>query len=178
MNLFDKVRGLLKSSGQGEKIHRLKDIDTREVSLVDHPAIDEPFIEIKSKDGNVEKEPKEEAMDKKDVEAMISTALAPLAEGIQTLTKGLEAINKSVNEGKADLGKIAELHTAVTALKTDFEDFTKESVEVTTKVATRVNEIVDKINAPRSEKIAGGEGSEQGNKGAAKWPSLAKIAVR
>jgi len=178
MNLFDKVRGLLVSKGQGEKIHRLKDIDTREVSLVDHPAIDETFIEVKSKDGIIEKAPKEEAMEKKDVQAMIDAALTPLAEGIATLTKGLEGLTKSVNEGKADIGKIAEMHTAVTALKTDFEEFTKESVEVTTKVATRVNEIVDKINAPRSSKIAGGEGTEANGEKATRWPSLRGIVLR
>lgn len=164
MSVIDKIKG-------NKAIQRLFNIETREVSLVDHPAIDEPFIEVKSAKGR-ENDKEEEAMDKKEVEAMLQAALAPLAEGIKALQAKLEGQEKSVGEQlKANTEAFEK---SISAIKSEISDKHKELVE---EAGKRFEKIENFVTAPRSQKI-NGDGAEgtEGSKGASqlRWPSLAR----
>lgn len=159
-----------------EKIQRLFNIDVREVSLVDRPAINEPFIEVKNKSG-LKNNQEEKVMDEKQVKEAIQTALAPLADSVKTVETRLEAQEKALTESAESVKSLIETSkeegskTVTEGLKA-LQEKLDEVVGDTVKRFERVEKIVAK---PSSQKIAGQEGDEDGKKSQTKWPSLSGV---
>lgn len=154
-----------------KRLQRLFNIDVREVSLVDKPAIDEPFTEVKRKDGQGTKQ-EEKVMDEKQVKEAIQSALAPLADGIKSIETRLEAQEKAAEESvkkmeeliaKGEEGSKSQSES-VDGLKKELEQVVEDSI----KRFERIEGLVTKAS---SQKIAGQEDGE-GEKNKSKWPSL------
>ena len=158
-----------------EKIARLLNIDVREVSLVDRPAINEPFTEVKRKDGNGNTQ-EEKVMDEKKIVEIIQKTLAPLADGLKAIETGLEAQSKSAEEaGKKVDGLVVESQKGTKTSEESLEAIKvqlKEIVEDTVKRFDRIEGLVTKAS---SQKIAGQGDGEEGEKDKAKWPSLSSV---
>ena len=166
MTIIDKIKG-------SKTIQRLFNIETREVSLVDHPAIDEPFIEVKSaktqstKDRENDKE--EEAMEEKKVADMIQAALAPLAETLNGIKAKLEGTEKSVADS------INVQNANVEKLTTSVNEVSGKVTQIIDEAGKRFEKIETFVASPRSQKI-NGEGTE-GDKSKLPqplWPSLSR----
>lgn len=151
-------------------IAHLFNIDTREVSLVDHPAIDEPFVEVKSANKQ-----EEDAMDKKAIEELIAAAIAPLADGVKALKAALEEqgtkfaeIGKLAEGSKAAGESLAQLVEEVKGLKAAHETLVKEADD---RMA-EIEEVLNKFTAPKSAKSSSQATTEDG-KAKPQWPSFA-----
>lgn len=154
-----------------KRLQRLFNIDVREVSLVDKPAIDEPFTEVKRKDGQGTKQ-EEKVMDEKQVKEAIQSALAPLADGIKSIETRLEAQEKAVEEsGKKMDELIAKGDEGSKSVSESVEGIKKELNQVVEDSIKRFERIEGLVTKASSQKIAGQEDGE-GEKGKTKWPSL------
>lgn len=153
-----------------KRLQRLFNIDVREVSLVDKPAIDEPFTEVKRKDGQGTKQ-EEKVMDEEQVKEAIQSALAPLADGIKAIETRLEAQEKAVEEsGKKMDELIAKGDEGSKSASESVEGMKKELEQVVEDSIKRFERIEGLVTKASSQKIAGqgdGEGKSQ-----VKWPSL------
>lgn len=153
-----------------QKIQRLLNIDVREVSLVDHPAINEPFIEVKRKDGQDEKQ-EEKVMDEKKMNEVIQLALAPLADGIKAIELRLEAQEKATAEAGE---KVKELVSKSEEGSKSANDSVKQLAErldvVVEDSIKRFDRIEGLVTKASSQKIAGQD--EDGKKKVSVWPSL------
>lgn len=161
MSIIQKIR-------DSKSIQRLFNIETREVSLVDHPAIDEPFIEVKSAAGR-ENAKEEEAMEEKKVADMIQAALAPLAETLNGINAKLEGTEKAVADSvKAQTTNVEQLTAVVTEVKGKVEQIVDEA-------GKRFEKIETFVATPRSQKINGdGAEGKKGEEKPALWPSLSR----
>lgn len=153
-----------------EKIQRLFNIDVREVSLVDKPAINEPFTEVKRKDDKGNKQ-EEKVMEKKEVEEMLKVALAPLADQLKAVADGLETQGKAIEEHGKKVEEIVSkseegAKSSVDSLK-EVNAKLEEVAEDTVKRFERIEEVVTKAS---TQKIAGQDDDKE--KGTKKWPSF------
>ncbi|KKN21065.1 hypothetical protein LCGC14_0929250 [marine sediment metagenome] len=159
-------------------IQRLFDIDVREVSLVDRPAINESFTEIKRKDGfgNTQEE---KVMEEKQIMEAIKLALAPLADtlkGVETRLEAqgtaIEAANKKTDELVA---KSVEGAKASDEILKGINGKLEEVAGDTIKRFERIEELVTKA---KTQKIAGqgDDDKDKDKKNKPKWPSLSGVS--
>ena len=159
-----------------KKIQRLFNIDVREVSLVDRPAINESFTEIKRKDGIGNKQ-EEKVMDEKQISEAIKLALAPLADTLKSVETRLEAQGTNIEETKKLTDELVAkseegAKASVETLK-GISDRLEEVVNDTVKRFERIEELVTKA---KTQKIAGqGDGDGADKKSKQKWPSLSGV---
>lgn len=156
-----------------QKIQRLFNIDVREVSLVDKPAINESFTEVKRKDGLGNKKG-EKVMDEKQVKDIIQSAITPLVDGLKAVEEKLGAYEKSVEETGKRLDELVSKQeegakSAIDSVK-EFKEQLETVVEDSIKRFERIESV---LSGAKTQKIAGQDGDGDGKKTQVKWPSLA-----
>lgn len=167
----------MKKSNLVKGIQKLFNIDVREVSLVDRPAINEPFTEIKRKDGLGNKQ-EEIVMDEKQVKEAIATsiqaALAPLADTVKGIETRLEAQSTSIEEASKKTDELVSKSEegAKSAVET-LESIKKQVSEIEDETVKRFERIEGLVTKAKTQKIAGQDGDGDDKKSALKWPSLA-----
>jgi hypothetical protein len=152
-------------------INRLFNIDVREVSLVDNPAIDEPFTEVKKATGTEENK-EDETMEKEELQK----ALQPLMDNMAGLSKRLDEMEKASGEKFEAIRKeVAESGTKTAESLKVLEAKVEETIVEAEKHFDAIDGVVFK--AQGSQKIKGQEEGDKSveNKTAKKWPSLSRI---
>lgn len=165
----------MKKGNLMEKIQRLFNIDVREVSLVDRPAINESFIEVKRK-ADLKNSKEEKVMDEKKIEEIIQKALAPLADGLKAVETRLETQGSAIEESKKKMDEMVSKSDEGTKSSTDslkkLSDKVEEVIGDTVKRFERIEGLVTKAS---SQKIAGQDDGDK-TKAEVKWPSLSKAS--
>ena len=185
-NLIDKAKKFFNPDEKA--IQRLSNINTREVSLVDNPAIDEPFFEVKNRFGL--KYPSKEGtqMDKEQIKAFFQEALKPVTEMVEKLTKRLdEAEGKLEKSAGATIPE--ETTKSINDIKEGFETLKKQNEELVKKLDEAVKDMntladdteagfnffKEKLGVKGSQKIKGQEKEGEEPK-ESKWPSFGRLS--
>jgi DNA-directed RNA polymerase subunit L len=160
MNLIEKLKG-------NKTIQRLFNIETREVSLVDHPAINEPFIEVKNQGGGQDTNviQKEANMDEKKVKDMIAEYLSPIAKALDGIKAKFEEIEKVTAESTKSKKETED------GIQKTLEDFKKIQDQIIEETGKRFDDLEEFVSTPRSQKISG-NGSGDGEKKKPLWPTI------
>lgn len=168
--LVDKISSFLNRKKDGEKMQRLKDIEVREVSLVDHPATGELFTEVKRNSDLAKKQ--EEQMDEQKMKEAIAAAIAPLTKGVEDITAALAAQGQKVADLESKLTGEKSIAADLAAVSADVKSLKEGHKELIDEAGKRFDAIETFVTKPRSQKIEG-QATDDG-KATSKWPSFVR----